>query len=133
MSGPKLFELTHEDTKIVYNPGAIDESPSLQYVGPMGRYSFEGEEIETHSSARGLEVSVTLDRVSHLRTYTLTVFLPDLELDADETSFRTVGISSSRRRAMSSKIGAALTSEPIEFEGLARNIEYQASGTTVLL
>jgi hypothetical protein len=48
-------------------------------------------------------------------------------------SFHTVGINASRRRAMSSKIGAALTSEPIEFEGLARNIEYQASGTTVLL
>ena len=47
----------------------------------MGKYSFEGDEIETHSSARGLEVSVTLDRVSHLRTYTLTVFLPDLELE----------------------------------------------------
>jgi hypothetical protein len=34
---------------------------------------------------------------------------------------------------MTTKVGAALTSEPIEFEGLARNIEYQASGTTVLL
>ena len=46
----------------------------------MGKYSFEGDEIQTHNSARGLEVSVTLDRVSHLRTITLTVFLPDLEL-----------------------------------------------------
>ena len=133
MSGPKLFELTHEDTKIVYSPGALDATPSLHYVGPMGRYSFEGDEIETHRSARGLEISVTLDRVSHLRTYTLTVFVPDLELDADEMSFHTVGINSSRRRAMTSKIGAALTSEPIEFEGLARNIEYQASGMSILL
>jgi hypothetical protein len=134
-SGLTQFELTHEDTKIVYSPGARDASPSLHYVGPMGRYSFEGDEIETHMSARGLEISVTLDRVSHLRTYTLTVFLPDLALEdmTDEMSFRTVGINASRRRAMTSKIGAALTSEPIEFEGLVRNIEYQASGTTVLL
>lgn len=134
-AGPTLFELTHDDTKIVYAPGALDGTASLHYEGPMGRYSFEGEEIQTHRSARGLEVSVTLDRVSHLRTYTLTVFLPDLDLEdmADEMSFHTVGIHSSRRRAMTTKVGAALTSEPLEFEGLARNIEYQASGATVLL
>jgi len=134
-AGPTLFELTHDDTKIVYSPGALDGSASLQYAGPMGKYSFEGDEIETHMSARGLEVSVTLDRVSHLRTYTLTVFLPDLELEdmTEEMSFHTVGIRASRPRAVTSRLGDALTSEPLEFEGLARNIEYQASGTTVLL
>lgn len=134
-AGPKLFELTHEDTKIVYSPGALDASASLHYAGPMGKYSFQGDEIQTHRSARGLEISVTLDRVSHLRTYTLTVFVPDLDLEdaSEEMSFHTVGINSSRRRAMTSKIGAALTSEPLEFEGLARNIGYQAAGATVLL
>jgi len=131
-AGPTLFELTYEDTKIVYSPGALDGSPSLHYAGPMGRYSFEGDEIQTYNSARGLEVSVTLDRVSHLRTITLTVFLPDLDIEdtTDQLSFRTVGIHSTRRRA---KTGAPLTSVPLEFEGLARNIEYQASGATVLL
>ena len=89
-AGPTLFELTHDDTKIVYSPGALDGSPELHYVGPMGKYSFEGDEIQTHNSARGLEISVTLDRVSHLRTITLTVFLPDLELEdmTDEMSFQ---------------------------------------------
>ena len=131
-AGPRLFELTHEDTKIVYSPGGVDEGPSLQYVGPMGRHTFEGEEIQTYNSARGLEISVTLDRVSHLRTITLTVFLPDLELDeTGELSFRTVGIHSTRRRALT-KAGEP-RSQPLEFEGLARNIEYQSSGATVLL
>src|SRR4028119_1245130 len=98
--GPTLFELTHEDTKIVYSPGALDGSPELHYAGPLGRYSFAGDEIQTYNSARGLEISITLDRVSHLRTITLTVFLPDLELDemTDELSFSTVGIPPSRRR-----------------------------------
>jgi hypothetical protein len=131
-AGPTLFELTYEDTKIVYSPGALDGSPSLHYAGPMGRYSFEGDEIQTYNSARGLEVSVTLDRVSHLRTITLTVFLPDIDIEdtTDELSFRTVGIHSTRRRA---KTGEPLMSVPLEFEGLARNIEYQASGPTVPL
>lgn len=134
-AGPTLFELTHEDTKIVYSPGAVDESPQLRYAGPMGQYSFAGDEIQTHDSARGREVSVTLDRVSHLRTITLTVFVPDLDLGemTSELTFHTVGIHSSRRRARTSKAGEPLTSEPLEFIGLARNIEYQASGATVLL
>ncbi|MDP2711322.1 MAG: hypothetical protein Q8O56_08890 [Solirubrobacteraceae bacterium] len=133
--GPHLFELTHEDTKILYRPSA-EGAPQLEYAGPLGRYRFEGDEIQTYDSARGREVSVTLDRVSHLRTITLTVFLPDLEFEDDaagELSFRTVGIHSTRRRAKTANVGAAMTSEPLEFEGLARNIEFQSTGSTVLL
>ena len=134
-AGPNLFELTFEDTKIMYSTGVLEGSPRLDYSGPMGKYSFEGDEIQTFNSARGLEVSVTLDRVSHLRTITLTVFLPDLELpdDTGELSFRTVGIHSTRRRAMTSNVGEPLTSEPLELDGLARNIEYQKAGAPVLL
>jgi hypothetical protein len=133
-AGPYLFELTHEDTKIEYIPGGLDGAPRLSYSGPMGRYSFEGDEIQTHNSARGLEVSVTLDRVSHLRTITLTFFVPDIELDdAGELSFRTVGIHASRRRTLSARLGAALRSEPLEFEGLVRNLDHQKAGATTLL
>ncbi len=132
IQGPNLYEFVHDDTKITYSPGDFDGEPWLSYVGPMGKHRFAGDEIQAYKSARGLEVSVTLDRVSHLRTITLTVFLPDLDIEdtTDELSFRTVGIHSTRRRA---KTGEPLTSVPLEFEGLARNIEYQASGTTVLL
>lgn len=132
-AGPYLFELTHEDTKIEYIPGAIDGRPKLNYSGPMGRYTFEGEEIQTHTSARGLEISVTLDAVSHLRTNTLTVFVPDVELDSDgELSFHTVGIHSVRRRGIK-QVGTPLSSEPLEFQGLARNFAFQQSDATVLL
>lgn len=132
-AGPYQFELTHEDTKIEYVPGALDGAPRLSYSGPMGSYTFEGDEIQTYNSARGLEVSVTLDRVSHLRTITLTVFVPDLELDdSDELSFHTVGMHSTRRRGIT-KDGQPSSSEALEFEGLARNFAYQKSGATVLL
>ena len=62
----------------------------------MGRHSFGGDEIQAHQSARGLEVSVTLDRVSHLRTITLTVFVPDVELEG--TTSRASARSASTRR-----------------------------------
>jgi hypothetical protein len=134
IQGPNLFELNYEDTKIIY---ALDEdsgAPRLEYSGPMGRHSFEGDAIRTESSARGREVSVTLDGVSHLRTITLTVFLPDVEFeDATEASFRTVGIHATRRRSMLQGPGAEFTTEPLEFDGTARLIEFRAAESPTLL
>ncbi|HUR84309.1 MAG TPA: hypothetical protein VMY78_03115 [Solirubrobacteraceae bacterium] len=132
--GPNLFELSYEDTKIVYAVDETSGSPRFEYTGPMGRHSFEGDAIRTESSARGREVSVTLDGVSHLRTITLTVFVPDVELrDASELSFRTVGIHATRRRSIRDAPGAELTTEPLEFEGLAKLIEFRAAESPALL
>jgi hypothetical protein len=134
IQGPNLFELSYEDTKIVYAIDAASGSPRLEYSGPMGRHSFEGEAIRTEDSARGREVSVTLDGVSHLRTITLTVFLPDVEFDeATELSFRTVGIRATRRRSMTEGPGAEFTTEPLEFDGLAKLIEFCAAESPTLL
>lgn len=132
--GPNLFELSYEDTKIVY---ALDDSsgaPRLEYSGPMGRHSFEGDAIRTEDSARGREISVTLDGVSHLRTITLTVFLPDVQfVDSNELNFRTVGIHATRRRSMMQGPGAEFTTEPLEFDGTARLIEFRAAESPALL
>lgn len=134
IQGPNLFELSYEGTKIVY---ALDEgggAPRLDYTGPMGRHSFEGDAIRSERSARGHEVSVTLDGVSHLRVITLTVFLPDVELeDSNELSFRTVGIHATRRRSMTEGPGAELTTEPLELDGRAKLIEFRAAESPVLL
>jgi len=132
--GPNLFEFSHEDTKITYAPAVFGGEPRLIYSGPMGRHTFSGEEVHAVESARGLEVSVTLDRVSHLRTITLTLFVPDVELDGEhEQSFQTVGIHSTARRSMRGGAGAALTSEPLSFAGTARLIEFRAAEAPVLL
>ena len=131
---PNVFELSYEDTKITYVPVGFGGAPRLTYDGPMGEHVFEGDEIQTFRGARGLEISVTLDRISHLRTITLTVFLPDLEFEDAKTelSFQTVGIHATRRRAAVSDIGEG-SSKPLELAGLARNIELRNAGSTVLL
>ena len=132
--GPNLFEFVFEDTKITYAPGAFGGEPRLSYAGPMGRHTFTGEEIQAVESARGLEVTVSLDRVSHLRTITLTVFVPDLELDGEtEQSFRTVGIHATQRRKLRGGAGATLTSEPLEFTGLAKIMEFRAAEAPQML
>jgi hypothetical protein len=133
--GPNLFELSYDDTRIVYALDETSGSPRLEYSGPMGRHSFEGDAIRTEDSARGREVSVTLDGVSHLRTITLTVFLPDVEFkDSNEQNFRTIGIHATRRRSMvDAGPGAEFTTEPLEFDGTAKLIEFRAAESPALL
>lgn len=117
---PTVFELTHDETAIVYQSAGSGTLARLRYSGPMGVHSFEGDEIQAFTSARGLEVTVALDRLSRLTQTTLTIFLPELELDgADEVSFRTVGIKATRRRGSTATTGA--TSQPLEFDGVARS------------
>lgn len=131
---PNLFELFCEDTKITYSPGAFGHEPRLSYAGPMGRHSFSGDEIQSFDSARGLEITVCLDRVSHLRTITLTVFVPDMVLDGTtEQSFHTVGIHATHRRGLTGAPGLTLSSEPLEFDGLARLIEFRAAEAAQML
>lgn len=132
--GPNLFEFVFEDTKITYAPGVLGGEPWLTYSGPLGRHLFAGEDIQAIESARGLEVSVTLDRVSHLRTITLTVFVPELELAGQpELTFRTVGIHATNRRSMRGGAGVALTCEPLVLDGLAKIIEFRAAEAPQLL
>jgi hypothetical protein len=134
IQGPNLFEFVHEDTKITYSPGGYESEAWLSYAGPMGKHRFAGDEIKAFESARGLEVSVVLDRVSHLRTFTLTVFVPDMVLeDTTEQSFRTVGIHATHRRGLTGGRGTAVSSEPLEFDGTARLIEFRATEAPQLL
>ena len=134
IQGPNFFEFVHDDTKITYSPGDFDAEPWLSYSGPMGTHRFAGDEIKAFQSARGLEVSVELDRVSHLRTFTLTVFVPEVLLeDESERSFRTVGIHATHRRTLTGGRGVAVSSEPLEFDGMARLIEFRAAEAPQLL
>jgi len=126
--GPNVFELSYEETRIVYALDADTGAPSLDYTGPMGHHSFEGDEVRIERSARGCEVTVNFDGVSRMRTITLTIFVPDVELeDSGERSFRTVGIHATRRRSIHDAPGAKQTTEPLELHGLAKLIEFRAA------
>lgn len=129
--GPSHYELGYEETKITYVPAAAGGSPRLRYAGPLGEHSFEGEAIELHDSARGLELSVKFE--THLQMVTLTFFVPELVLgDALEQSFQTVGIHTIQRRKVAGGPGADLTAQPLELEGVARLLDYDATASTLL-
>ena len=128
---PSLYELSYEETKITYMTAAADTSPHLRYSGPLGEHSFEGDALQLHESARGLEISVKLE--THLQMVTLTLFLPELMLDdALEQRFHTVGIQAIQRRIKAGGPGAIMTAAPLEVDGVARLAAYGAAGPTLL-
>jgi len=128
---PSRYELSYEETKIVYTTDAAGTSPRLRYSGPLGEHSFEGDALQLHESPRGLEISVKLE--THLQMVTLTLFLPELTLDdAVEQPFHTVGIHTIQRRTIAGGPGADMTAQPLEVEGVARLLEYGAGGSTLL-
>ena len=133
--GPNVFELSYEDTRIVYALDADTGAPRLDYTGPMGRHSFEGDAVRIERSARGCEVTVNFDGVSRMRTITLTIFVPDVDLEdpEEERSFRTVGIHATRRRSIRDAPGAKQTTEPLELQGLAKLIEFRAAEAEAVL
>jgi hypothetical protein len=93
----------------------------------MGRHSFEGEQTQALRSARGMEISVTLDRVSRFSTITITIFIPDMELgDSGELSFQTIGIQATRRRRIAGGPGEETMSEALEVDGLAKLSQVQS-------
>jgi hypothetical protein len=129
--GPDLFELTCDETKITFVPESTGGSPRVLYSGPLGEHAFEGDALQLHESARGLEVSFSVD--THLQTVTLTVFVPELEFDeAREQHFHTVGIHATQRRTIAGGPGAIMTAAPLEVQGVARILEYGATGPTLL-
>ena len=129
--GPDLYELSYEETKITFVPASAGGAPRLVYSGPLGEHSIEGGALQLHDSARGLEVSFSLD--THLQTVTLTVFVPELEFaDRGEERFHTVGIHTTQRRTIAGGPGASMTAAPLEVEGIARLLEYGAAGPTLL-
>jgi hypothetical protein len=123
-----LYELSCEETRITFLSGP---EPRARYSGPLGEHTFEGDGLRLHDSARGLEVSFSLE--SHLQTVTLTVFVPELALDADgEQRFRTVGIHSTQRRTIAGGPGAIMSAAPLDVDGVARIIEYGAGQSALL-
>jgi hypothetical protein len=129
--GPDFYELSYEETKITFVPGLSRETARILYSGPLGEHALEGDAIQLDESARGLEVSFSLD--THLQTITLTVFVPELTLgDRTEERFETVGIHTTHRRTMAGGSDAMMTAAPLEVEGVARLAELGAAGSALL-
>jgi hypothetical protein len=89
---PNLFVLTGAGVKIAYSTSSLAGPPLLTYKDGKQTLTFQGDEIHLSDSDIGQQVTVILEQIPDLRTVTLTLLLPVINLDEPETRFRTIGI-----------------------------------------
>ncbi len=96
---PNVFELKGIGIELTYSATSLSGPPQLTYKDRKRALTFHGEEIREMDSEIGKQVSVTLDQVPDLRTETLTLILPAINVEGTGTgvSFQTNAIITTHR------------------------------------
>lgn len=102
IQNPNLFELRGQFTQITYSTTSIDGTPRLSYQKLGTNLNFSGDEIRVVETEIGNLVTVTIETVPDLRTVTLTVLIPTINLpEGDtETSIDTKAIVTTKRTSI---------------------------------
>lgn len=84
---PNNYELTGKNFSIFYSTTSLAGEPQLTLVRASGRQrQFIGDEIRYQETDIGQHVTVVLRQISDLKTISLTVLIPDINLEAGETA-----------------------------------------------
>lgn len=124
---PNLFELSCEGTTLTYSTSAIDGRPQLSFASGDRSYVFRGEEIRVAPSEIGRQITVTLEASPDLEVRTLTLLLPPINLDGNESPVRTHAVLALHRTSIGGPHlvkGQVLTYEILPLAGLARAVMF---------
>lgn len=125
---PNVFELASERAHIEYFASSISGQPQLYYRDEQFDLSFTGEEIaKLPDSPVGTVVTVTLERQPDRHTLTLTLVVPDINLEDEASSFSTLAILTTHRTSLAGPSlvkGALQTYEVLLLRGSARLVEF---------
>ncbi len=97
---PNHFELKGTGIEVTYSTSSFSGQPQLTYKDKKRILTFQGEEIRQLDSEIGLQVTVTLEQVPDLRTETLTLILPAINLEVTEIPFQTNAIITTHRTSI---------------------------------
>ncbi len=91
---PNLFELVGKKLEISYATSSFAGEPRLSYNTPTQSLDFAGDEIRQTRTEIGQLVTVTINQVPDLKTVTLTLLIPEINLptDGDGVAFKTKAI-----------------------------------------
>lgn len=121
---PNLYELAGSGEQISYSVGGFDGRSRLRVDGR----EFVGDEIGVASTALGSEVTVTTEVVEDLRTVTLTVLLPAVNLrEATAAELDTLAIETASATTVGGPHlveGPVQTYRVIELRGTARSVDF---------
>jgi hypothetical protein len=129
---PNLFFLQgvgpkYKDVQISYSTSSITGKPLLTYKDSKGARSFMGDEIRTQNTDMGTLVTVTLETVTDLRTVTLTLLVPAINLDGSAKEFKTIAIRTTNKTTIgggSFVKGVVQFYEVIDLKGTANSVVF---------
>jgi hypothetical protein len=86
--------------ELTYSTTSLSGQPQLTYKDMKRTLTFHGEEIRQIDSEIGQQVTVTLEQVPDLRTETLTLILPAINIEGTGTFFQTNAIITTHRTSI---------------------------------
>jgi hypothetical protein len=122
---PNLYELSCDGAKLTYSTSGIDGRPHLSYDAGDRCRAFSGDEIRVAETEIGRLVSVTLETIPDLHVVTLTVLLPQINLEGSASRLRTEVITTTHRTSIGGPRlvkGQVLTYATATLEGVARSV-----------
>jgi hypothetical protein len=124
---PNLYELSCGSTTLTYSTSGIDGRPQLSYTAGDRCSAFSGDQIRVTETELGRLVSVTLETVPDLHVVTLTLLLPQVNLEDRESRIRTEAITTTSRTSIG---GPRLVKGQVQsytsatLEGVARSVQF---------
>lgn len=128
LNEPNLYELSYGDVGLTYSTTSIDGSPRFNFREAERNLNFSGEQIRTQATELGTEVTVTLEVIPDLRTVTLTLLVPAINLGNEtEVGFATAAIETTNHTTIGGPrliTGPLQTYRVIPLEGTAKNVRF---------
>jgi hypothetical protein len=121
------FIMRGKDLDITYETTSFSGQPQLIYKRGERSLTFGEKEIRQSSTEIGQQVTVTIEEFPDDHTLTLTLLLPTIDLEGDETSFRTIAILTTHRTSLGGPEmvkGALQTYHSEEFVGTATKVYF---------
>jgi hypothetical protein len=125
---PNLYELKCDGVELTYSTTSIDGSARFSFREAERKLDFSGEQIQTRATDLGTEVTVPLESIPDLRTVTLTLLVPAINLGEEpEIQFTTAAIETTNHTTIGGPrliTGPLQTYRIIELHGTAKNVSF---------
>jgi len=79
---PNMYEFAGKHVTVHYSTSSLDSQPRLSFIRRAGRLQdFAGDEIRVQETDIGQHVTVVARDIPDLKTVTLTLIIPDINID----------------------------------------------------
>lgn len=125
---PNHYELGCAGVELTYSTTSFDGSARFSFRDTERKLDFSGEQIRTRATELGTEVTVTVEVIADLRTVTLTLLVPAINLGAEtEVQVTTATIETTNHTTIGGPkliTGPLQTYRVIELRGTAKSVQF---------